>query len=218
MTEIMTHFESIIKNCDTPIVFEFGTCEGLQTKQMCNILKKYHKTFKYYAFEADPRIVPHFKSNNQMHPEITFVQAAIGNKDGNVKFYLSSGKESRPDKIKQEFYGSSSIRKPKETLTEFPDMQFDTCIIPSIRFDTYYDKVMPGVIDFIWTDIQGAEIDLIEHGQKALSNTRYLYTEVYENEMYEGEIGLDEIIKKLPGNWSIVEKYDYDVLLKNESL
>ncbi|NMC59432.1 MAG: FkbM family methyltransferase [Candidatus Methanofastidiosa archaeon] len=218
MIEIMDHFQSIIKNSDAPVIFEFGTCEGLQTKQMCNILKKHKKNFKYYAFEADPRIVPQFKINNQIHPEITFVQAAVGNKDGNVKFYLSSGQESRPDKIKQEFYGSSSIRKPKETLSEFPDMQFQPCIIPSIRFDTYYDKVQPGIIDFIWADIQGAEIDLIEHGQKALSNTKYLYTEVYEQEMYEGEIGLDEILKKLPGKWSVVEKYDYDVLLKNESL
>jgi len=48
MIEIMDHFENIIKNCDTHVVvFEFGTCEGLQTKQMCNILKSNKKIFKY---------------------------------------------------------------------------------------------------------------------------------------------------------------------------
>ena len=47
-------------------------------------------------------------------------------------------------------------------------------------------------------------------------NWGYNIVEYYE--LYEGEIGLQEIINKLPGNWTIVEDYGSDVLLKNESI
>lgn len=96
-------------------------------------------------------------------------------------------------------------------------MTFEETEVDCCRFDTYYKKVNPGVVDFIWADLQGAEGDLIDGGQIALTNTRYLYTEYSNDELYQGEIGLQEIINKLPGKWSVVEDYGSDVLLKNES-
>jgi hypothetical protein len=96
-------------------------------------------------------------------------------------------------------------------------MTFEESKVKCYKFDTYYKEVNPGIIDFIWADIQGAEIDMIEGGREALSKTRYLYTEYSNSELYEGEIGLEEIMKKLPG-WSLVEDYGGDVLLKNDNL
>ena len=216
--KIFDRFKDIIKGKYHITIFEFGTCEGVQTNEICTILKNSSKNFEYHAFEADPRIIPSFKRNNINNPEITLVTKAIGSKNGNVKFYLSKGEEQRPGYSRNVFYGSSSIRKPKETLEVWPNMEFDYTIVESIKFDTYYDKANVGIIDFVWADVQGAEIDLIEGGQKAFSNVRYFYTEYDERELYEGEIGLDQIIQKLPGRWSVVEKYEYDVLLKNDNL
>lgn len=98
-------------------------------------------------------------------------------------------------------------------------MTFEEVQVKCYKFDTYYQKrTLQPIIDFIWADIQGAEGDLIDGGQVAFSNVRYFYTEYSNDELYEGEIGLEEILKKLPGNWSVVEDYGSDVLLKNESL
>ncbi len=146
-------------------------------------------------------------------------EAAIGNTDGVVTFNLSGGVESREGHFKQAFYGSSSIRKPAKVNTSegWPDMTFEETTVRCYKFDTYYNEVKPGIIDFIWADVQGAEVDLIDGGQEALSRTRYFYTEYSNDELYQGEIGLEEIMKKLPG-WSLVEDYGGDVLLKNDNL
>jgi FkbM family methyltransferase len=217
--EIFYHFIDIIRQVENPVVFEFGTCDGQHTNIMCSILKQLRKKITYHAFEGDYRIIPAFNNVNAAHlNDITFVQAVIGNTDGDVIFYLSGGEEKREGHFKQAFYGSSSIRKPKKTLEYWPDMTFEEVNVKCYKFDTYYNLVNPGIIDFIWADIQGAEGDLIDGGQLALSKTRYLYTEYSNDELYEGEIGLDEILKRLPGKWSIVEDYGSDVLLKNESI
>ena len=218
--EIFYRFIDIVKDIEKPVIFEFGTCDGQHTNIMCGILKQMNKKFTYHAFEADYRIVSRFWQNNQNHVnEIIFNNSAIGNTDGIVKFNLSGGEEKREGHFKQAFYGSSSIRSPKKTLEFWPDMTFEEAQVNCYKFDTYYQNNTTGpIIDFIWADIQGAEGDLIDGGQVALSNVRYLYTEYSNDELYEGEIGLEEIINKLPGKWTIVEDYGSDVLLKNESV
>jgi FkbM family methyltransferase len=214
--EIFQRFVQIVYGVDKPVIFEFGTCDGQHTNVMCNILKQLNKDFTYHAFEGDPRIIPNFWKNNSNHTmNIRLNQSAIGNIDGEVIFNLSGGVESRDGHFKQEFYGSSSIKKPMKTSEYWPDMTFQETKVKCCKFDTYYNEVNPGIIDFIWSDIQGAEKELIEGGQEALSKTRYLYTEYNQGDSYEGEISLSEIIDKLPGSWSIVEDYGHDVLLKN---
>jgi FkbM family methyltransferase len=216
--EILQRFIQIVSTAENPVIFEFGTCDGQHTNIMCSLLKQMQKKFNYHAFEADFRIIPTFSRINIQHlSDIKFNNAAIGNTDGTVKFNLSGGEESRPGHFKQAFYGSSSIRTPKKTLEFWPDMTFEESEVKCYKFDTYYDMVNPGVIDFIWADIQGAEGDLIDGGQLALSKTRYFYTEYSNDELYEGEINLQEILNRLPGEWSVVEDYGSDVLLKNES-
>jgi FkbM family methyltransferase len=215
--EIFHRFIEIVGSVDNPVIFEFGTCDGQHTNIMCSILKQMNKDFKYHAFEGDSRIIPNFWRNNANHVmNIKLNEAAIGNIDGEVTFNLSGGVESREGHFKQEFYGSSSIKQPKKTNEYWPDMTFQESIVKCYKFDTYYNEVNPGIIDFIWSDIQGAEKELIEGGQEALAKTRYLYTEYNQGDSYEGEISLSEIIDKLPGSWSIVEDYGHDVLLKND--
>ena len=215
--EIFHRFIEIVGSVDNPVIFEFGTCDGQHTNIMCSILKQMNKKFKYHAFEGDPRIIQNFWRVNANHVmDIKLNQSAIGNIDGEVTFNLSGGVESRDGHFKQEFYGSSSIKQPKKTNEYWPDMTFQESIVKCYKFDTYYNEVNPGIIDFIWSDIQGAEKELIEGGQLALSKTRYLYTEYNQGDSYEGEISLSEIIEKLPGNWSIVEDYGHEVLLKND--
>jgi FkbM family methyltransferase len=215
--EIFHRFIDIVSSKQNPVVFEFGTCDGQHTNIMCSILKQMGKQFDYHAFEADYRIVPKFNYINSQHlGQIKFNQMAIGNVDGKVTFHLSGGEEKREGHFKQAFYGSSSIRAPKKTLEFWPDMTFEDAEVDCIKFDTYYKNSNTNIIDFIWADLQGAEGDLIDGGQEALSNTRYLYTEYSNDELYEGEVGLQEIIQRLPGKWSVVEDYGSDILLKNE--
>lgn len=217
--DIFHRFIEIISTVENPTIFEFGTCDGQHTNVMCQILKHYGKKFQYHAFEADYRIIQRFWVINDSHKnEIKLNNSAIGNIDGKVKFNLSGGEEKREGHFKQAFYGSSSIRAPKKTLEFWPDMTFEETEVNCCKFDSYIDGKNIENIDFIWADIQGAEGDLIDGGKKALSKTRYLYTEYSNDELYEGEIGLEEILRRLPGDWEIIEDYGSDVLLKNKNI
>ena len=217
--EIFQRFIEIVGTSKVPVIFEFGTCDGQHTNIMCNILKQMNKSFKYYAFEADYRIVPAFWHVNKNHQSvINFVQAAIGSIDGEVTFNLSGGEEKRPGHFQQAFYGSSSIKNPLLVTEFWPDMTFEQTTVKSMRLDTFASNQNLDIIDFIWSDIQGAESDLIEGGSETLMRTRYFYTEYSNDELYEGAINAKSILKKLPGKWSIVEDYESDVLFKNENL
>ena len=65
-------------------------------------------------------------------------------------------------------------------------------------------------------DVQGAEIDVIRGGRKALRNTRYLYTEYSNKELYQGQLSLKQLLKEL-ADFEVVARYTDDILLKNKN-
>ena len=213
--EILQRFEEIVKNIKVPIIFEIGTNDGYHTNLMQQILKRVSTKYDHYAFEPDPRLIDIFHNNNKTNA-YHFYNYAIGAKTGSFDFHLSSGEEKRPTHVKQHFTGSSSLRKPKNVLTAWPDMQFHSTKVQVITLDDFMTREKISKIDFIWMDVQGCEIDVFEGAKNSLSKIRYIFTEYCDSELYEGEIGLKEILKMLP-TFKLIEDYKGDVLLKNEN-
>ena len=83
--------------------------------------------------------------------------------------------------------------------------------------DTWCDKHDIREIDFIWMDVQGAEIDVFKGGVNTLSKTRFIYTEYSDRELYEGQWNLRKMMKLLK-DFDIAIRYPGDVLLKNKKL
>lgn len=217
----MQRFSEIIR-VDSPIVLELGACDGWHTDIMCRIIKQLGiQNYQFHSFEPSSELASQVLSRNASHfPNLRFVPAAVGNVDGTIEFHISSGTETRPDVHKQNFYGSSSIKSPDRCTEYWPDMKFRTAKCKCYRLDTYCEQAGIQKVDFIWSDIQGAERDMIEGGQKILSNTRYLYTEISGGNLYKdtGYENANDLIALLPGKWEMVEDYGYDVLLRNVSL
>ena len=221
--EILDRFKQIISSQDQPFVIEFGACDGYHSNLMIDILNSIRPNFTYHIFEPVPLLVTQidarigrFINNN---PNIKLFNEAIGNKTGQVTFYQSGGTKYENGVISDSYYGSSSVRKPKLVLEAWKDMKFTETICKSSTFDDYVvrEGVSNRTIDFVWADIQGAEVDLILGGQEAFKNVRYFYTEYCESELYEGEINLNKILELMP-NFEVVEDYNGDVLLKNKNI
>jgi len=136
-----------------------------------------------------------------------------------VDFYQSGGQKIVDGINTENYYGSSSINEPKEVLTYWPEMTFEKKQIESIKLDTYVNQnnLQDRIIDFIWADIQGAEVNLIKGGKNTFKNVRYFYTEYSNGNLYKGDKGLNGILKLLP-NFEIECDYKGDVLLKNKYL
>ncbi len=158
-----------------------------------------------HAFEPDPRNHPPPRSNVVMN------RAAVWDRDGRAPFVLSK------EGWGVEWTHSSSLRRPKEHLRRYPVTFGETIEVETVALDTYGARAGLDVIDFVWADIQGAEADMIRGGGKTLARTRYLFTEYADEELYEGQATLSELLALLPG-FRVLELWEEDVLLENRAL
>jgi len=198
---------------DDPIILEIGCNDGSHTLEFLRLFKN----SKVFAFEPDPRALESF-SRNVKDSRAKLFDLAISDADGATEFYVSGGmpspewKELRP----KGWDLSGSIKKPKGHLEMHPWCTFnESIVVKTKRLDTWCREEGIEAIDFIWADVQGAEENLIRGGKEALHRTRYFYTEYSNQELYEGQIGLNGILKLLP-DFEILCRFSADVLLTNK--
>lgn len=220
MKDIFKYIEDIINSKDNLLLFEFGMCDAHHSYKIMDLIQS-NKSFEYYGFEPVDYLFNQIKDykKDYQNGSFTIVNKAIGDKDGLVDFYQSGGQKIVDGINTENYYGSSSINEPKEVLTYWPEMTFEKKQIESIKFDTYVNEnnLHDRIIDFIWADIQGAEVNLIKGGKNTFKNVRYFYTEYSNGNLYKGDKGLKGILKLLP-NFEIECDYKGDVLLKNKYL
>lgn len=155
-----------------------------------------------HAFEPDPR------NELQPLPNVTMHRAAIAEVDGRAKFLLSESGWG------QTWTHSSSLKRPKNHLTRYP-VTFGECVdVETVALDSFARRNGLLTVDFIWADIQGAEGEMVRGGLQTLRRTHYLFTEYSDDEMYEGQSTLAELLAMLP-DFRVVELWPEDVLLEN---
>jgi FkbM family methyltransferase len=204
------------KACDNEdlIILDVGSFDGEDSREFLNLFP----SAKIYAFEADPMSLRYFEGKN--HPkEITLIKAAVSNIDGEIDWYSSLLHTKYPG---IQWSLSSSLRKPTNHLKRWPGVSFSptTFKVNSIKLDTWVSQNLKNnIVDFIWCDVNGAEEDFILGGLDTLQNkTRYLYTEFFNEEMWQGQVNLDWITDHL-SNFEIIETHKKNnVLLKNKTI
>jgi FkbM family methyltransferase len=205
------YLETIGQQCgDNSVVLEIGAHIGQDTERIYN---NFPDTVKLFTFEPDPRNIEVLKLNDfYKEKKIPIIEKAIGDKDGTTSFHLSGGLTQK-GKL---FTAGSSLHPPTKILEELRKWRKVAAVIEIniCTLDTFFNEYSLDHIDFIWADVQGAEADLIRGGERALKNTKYLFTEYGKNEHFEGQKTLEELCKMLP-YWKIIEVFPDDVLLKN---
>jgi FkbM family methyltransferase len=176
---------------------ELGAHRGRDTEWMANI-----PGVSLYALEPDPRNQQPARNN------VTLWNAAIADFDGRGPLTLSEQGWG------QEWTFSSSIKPPLNHLHRFPVTFGEAVEVEMMRLDSFCKKHELGVIDFILADIQGAEGEMIRGGRETLARTRYLFTEYSDDELYENQVTLSEILAMLP-DFRVIELWPDDVLLEN---
>jgi FkbM family methyltransferase len=182
------------------LFIELGAHRGTDTVWMAEI-----PSVVIHAFEPDPR------NHQPPRPNVTLHRAAIADRDGRGSLMLSQ------HWCGQEWTYSSSIKPPKNHLHRFPVTFGGAVEVPLVTLDTFYARHGLEVVDFIWADIQGAEGEMIRGGRRALARTRYLYTEYSDDELYEQQATLKEMLEMLP-SFRVLELWPEEVLLENRDL
>ena len=181
---------------------------------------KYLKILQFIALSPTPRAIARFKTKVGRRPNINLFDIALSDYNGEVEFYQSSGHRNG-EQIKWMPNGwdfSGSIRQPTNHLVVHPWVKFDQKInVTSSTLDAWCHKHGLGDIDFIWMDVQGAEIDVFRGGINTLNKTRFIYTEYSNQELYKGQLNLRQLMKHLK-QFSVVIRYPGDVLLRNKQM
>ncbi len=203
---------------DSPLILEIGAHDGTNTRQL---LSRFPGAL-LFAFEPDPRAIRKFKARVS-DPRAQLAEIAIGAADGAAEFHVSTGVPPHvpPEERAQYAEGwdqSGSLRTPKAHAAVWPWVKFErTITVPVRRLDSWAREIgLDGPVDLIWADMQGAEGDLIAGGAATLAMTRYLYTEYSNDEWYEGQPTLAQLLDLLP-SFRVLRRYAMDVLLENKA-
>jgi FkbM family methyltransferase len=201
---------------ENPVILDIGCNDGSDTLWLLRLFKE----GRVFSFEPDPRARKRFLEK-VTDPRARLFPVAISRENGEAEFHVSDG--SHPDEnVGVQCQGgwdlSGSLRKPKEHVEVHPWVVFKEPItVETKRLDSWAEENGIGEIDLIWADVQGAEGDLIAGGKRTLEQTRYIYTEYNDHELYEGQMNLQGLLRLLPG-FKLLHDYGNDVLLKNRTL
>jgi FkbM family methyltransferase len=216
LDEMGPDFLRSLVGADARVILEIGAHRGWHTAWFLKLFPR----ATIHAFEPDPRALVGFKSAIS-DPRVRLFEMAIGAKDGDTEFHLSSGLPNSSAEARAEYpFGwdqSGSIHPPNlaAMAKHWPWLKFESSITVAVRsLDSWAKEKDIGAVDFIWADMQGAEGDLIRGGRETLARTRYVYTEYNNDEVYKGEPNLETLLDMLPG-FSLLQRYRDDVLLKN---
>lgn len=196
---IRTWVETTFRDRGPKTFLEIGAHCGTDTEWLARI-----PGVTLHAFEPDPRNHP------PALPNVTLHRAAVSDDDGRAPFILSKSGWG------QVWTHSSSLRRPKNHLHHYPVTFGPTIDVDTVALDSFARTAGIERVDFVWADVQGAEGDMVRGGLELLRRTRYLYTEYSNDELYEGQVTLADILALLP-SFRVVELWPTDVLLENRS-
>jgi FkbM family methyltransferase len=197
---------------DDPIIVEVGANCGQTTADLLKAMPG----ATIFAFEPEPRAIAKFR-DAVTSPNVHLYECAIGAVNGTISFHQSSGAEHL-EGYREGWDQSGSIRRPNSHLKVWPWVKFEKQIsVPIMTLDDWSKQCQISKADFIWADVQGAESDLVEGAAQFLKSSRYFYTEYSNDEWYEGQITLADLLAKLP-DFDLVRRYPMDALFKNKRI
>ncbi len=145
------------------------------------------------------------------HGKVIAHQVALGDSNGTVTMNISDN------------YGqSSSILTPKVHLTAHPEVAFvGTEDVQLAKLDDYNYAY-----NFLVIDVQGYELQVLKGATETLKNVDYIYCEVNQDEVYEGNAFVEEIdsflnqyeFKRVETEWWSTQVWGNALYVKEKSL
>ena len=132
-----------------PVIIDCGAHVGIDTIELAKIIGS-----KIYAFEAVEDVYAKLLINTSNISNISCFNLALNSYDGTADFFVSSGSSD----------GSSSLLKPKEHITDHPDVYFEKIHKVACRkLNTWASENKIATVDMLWLDMQGAEQQMLLH-------------------------------------------------------
>jgi len=155
-----------------PVVIEAGAHIGRDTVEMAKTWRK----GTIYAFEPVDSLYAKLETNTKKYANVICQKYALGDQTRQGVINVSGGTSN----------GSSSLLPPKEHLTFHPSVTFEKMqAVDIITLDDWAKKMKIESFDFLWLDLQGMEMSVLQASPRILKTVKALYTEVSLIPLYE---------------------------------
>jgi len=176
-------FTNIVKKYNMNIsgIIHIGAHQGQEVREY--VENGYQDLIMFEPLSENFRVLEENLKN--MNANITAYQVALGNEEKNVVMYLSDNGLL-----------SSSVLKPKVHLQLHPSVGFPTTEeVEMKRLDSFVEETKN--FNFINMDVQGYELEVLKGGMETLKHIDYVYCEVNRDELYEGNVFIEDLDKFL---------------------
>lgn len=182
---------------EDPVIVEVGACFFDHTRVFLDTFSD----VRLYTFEPHPRVTPSYAHLIGDDPRCTLFPVAVGDRDGTTPMHLAQWVNEDGESSRQWEY-SSSIVDCADHSPQYPNLHFPEVVeVPVTRLDTWAQAEDVDHVDFIWTDVQGAERQLIDGAPELLKRTDYVQLEFGERGPYPGaSLTKEETIALLAGH------------------
>lgn len=169
-----------------PIIVDCGAHVGSDSIELCRIFPN----SQIHAFEPVPDIFNRLINNTSKYKNIKCYPYALGENSGQSEMFVSSGNSD----------ASSSLLKPTGHLLNHPSVYFDNTIKVNVfTLDEWAKNNSINNIDFLWLDMQGYELKMLQQSKVILDTVKLIYTEVSVKESYAGSPMYSELKNWLEG-------------------
>jgi FkbM family methyltransferase len=162
-------------------VVELGARDGHETLEFARRLPQ----ARIYAFECNPQTLPQCRSSVSGAPNTELVEKAVANRDGPVAFF-SIDPERTETTWEDGNPGASSLLRasgkyPVETYAQ------DEITVEGTTLRRFMEERALSSVDFLWMDIQGAELMALQGLGDRIRDVKLIHTEVEFLEIYSGQ-------------------------------
>lgn len=169
-------------------IFEVGACEGEDSIR----LRRRFPHARIHVFEPVPRNVAKIHGNFAKYgvDDVHVHNVALSDTDGHAELHVSTGHpEDQPRTDDWDFGNkSSSLLAPKEHLRTHSWITFDEKIeVTTERLDTFCKSRRISKVDFLYMDVQGAELMVLAGAGRLIGRIGAVWLEVEQVELYAGQ-------------------------------
>ena len=202
-------------------VLEVGACDGDTTLRILRQLEP-ECLAAWHLFEPDPRNLQAIRRNfpivraelgarGAIFDRVHVHAGAVADHVGDVTLRLSQRADGG------DWSASSTICQPGPSMSgAFPWLVFPREVtVSATDLDSFCAREGIGHVDLLWCDAEGAEQLVFAGARRILAETEWLFTEVWERPLFEGQFSRAELLALLPDYWWAIETVENNYLLQN---
>lgn len=158
-----------------PTILDCGAKDGRSSILLLNAFPE----AKVIAVEADPINFEVLVEKVKSYENIIPLHYALADKIGTIEFYQNQNPR---------YNAQGSILKPSKDNWFWPKIKLNdkATIVPATTLDALFEELCLEHVDFLYLDMQGAELMMLKASKKIFSTCKLVISEVSFKEVYDG--------------------------------